>query len=61
MGDMEKHDEISSMPLPPDAGGIESTRADEARRKLVTRLAAGAFALPAVLAVLSQTPAQASP
>ena len=30
------------------------------RRKLITKLAAGAFAVPAVLATLSTTPAHAS-
>jgi hypothetical protein len=46
------------LPLDGSSSAVEGSQVEETRRKLVAKLAAGAFAIPAVLASIS---AQAAP
>ena len=56
MADNEKHNKESAL----QEGNMPTSDVENARRKLVTKLAAGAFAVPTILAALSRTPAHAS-
>jgi hypothetical protein len=57
MADNEKHNKEPAS----HESDIPALDVENARRKLVTKLAAGAFAVPTILAALSRTPAHASP
>ena len=57
MADNEKHNKESAL----QEGNMPTSDVENARRKLVTKLAAGAFAVPAVLVTLNRTAAHASP
>jgi hypothetical protein len=56
MADNEKHNKEPAS----HESDIPALDVENARRKLVTKLAAGAFAVPTILAALSRTPAHAS-
>ena len=49
------------LPLDGSSNAAEGSQVQETRRKLVAKLAAGAFAVPAVLVTLNRTAAHASP
>ena len=57
MADNEKHNKESAL----QEGTMPTSDVENARRKLVAKLAAGAFAVPAVLVTLNRTAAHASP
>ena len=49
-----------TLPLDGSSSAVEGSQVEESRRKLVGKLAAGAFAVPTVLATLSRTAAASS-
>ena len=55
---MDNHKE--ELPVDGISNAGKGNEVEENRRKLVTKLAAGAFAVPTILAALSRTPAHAS-
>jgi len=57
MADNDTHSKVAGL----NEDDTPASEVENARRKLVTKLAAGAFAVPTILAALSRTPAHASP
>ena len=49
-----------NLPLDGSSNAEEGSQVEETRRKLVAKLAAGAFAVPTILATLNRTAAAAS-